>query len=336
MAMEIANNLPDKIKTVGLTCKLISSFLLNNRDMRKKVPFAASFDVTNKCNLACRHCYLRDTDLEGSNLNSDGRLEKLREIRKTNPQLQHMTFVGGEPLLEKPFLRKAVNLFPFSWIVTNGTIPIDGEWPSRCAFNISIDGTKEIHDNIRRLKNGVVNERFSVYEKAKANTNTATAPVHIHTVINKENAGCLQDLLAEWKRDTKAKGFVFSFQTPQRDQSRKSGMSESDEKLYLEGAERRAVVDNLLKMKKSYGDFILMTENQIKYYLAENSSLVYGRNCLVPNFTISFESDFKQRKLCVMGDNMDCDKCGCIVPTILYGFKKLDLGIARHAIGTLL
>lgn len=324
-----------KLKTIFLAGKLGISLLAISQSRKKKIPVVGSLEATRQCNLRCRHCYLfRDDVVVINDISDNKRLQKLRQLQKKYPLLSHMTFVGGEPMLKKSFLREAVKVFPFNWIVTNGTIPIDGVWPKRTAFHVSIDGTKKIHDDIRRTAKKISNDKFSVYERAKQTVNTATAPVYIHTVINKKNMHCLEDLLTEWKQETKAKGFVFSFHTPEKDLSRSSGISKEDEKLFLDGKEKQKVVKDLLRLKELFGNYIVMDKKQIELFLPKNQHLVFGNKCLVPMVDISLDANLDVKKLCVMGNNMDCEKCGCVVPTILYQLKKFDLNVWRYSLGT--
>lgn len=43
---------------------------------------------------------------------------------------------------------------------------------------------------------------YSVYDRAKANSQDATAPVAVHTVVNRLNRDTIPDLVAEWQKDT--------------------------------------------------------------------------------------------------------------------------------------
>jgi radical SAM protein with 4Fe4S-binding SPASM domain len=105
--------------------------------------------VTNKCNLACKHCYLRSG-------NSDLPVEA---IEKTFNEFEDIGGIrlmvsGGEPLLHKDFrkINELIRRYDFRAILlTNGTLL------NKCIVNnlnfnevqVSIDGLKDTHDFIR-------------------------------------------------------------------------------------------------------------------------------------------------------------------------------------------
>lgn len=284
-------------------------------------PFSASIDVTPNCNLRCQHCYLFGKGHQEEKFRDQEFLEEVKKFKQKFLQIAHCTWVGGEPMWRKEVLREAVKMFPLNWVVTNGTIPITGKWHNT-AFGISIDGTHDIHNDIRQTWKA---KDYDVYDRAKRTAQTATAPVYIHTVINQLNYGVIPALVEEWHRDTMVRGFQFSIHTPQKDKIRESGMTEQDERLYLGSEDRRSIVEMLLSLKKTYGDFIGLSTDQIKLYLPENQTEIYGKNCPLPKSTISLDSSFQKKEPCVMGAGMDCDKCGCAVPPMVASWRNRDV-----------
>lgn len=281
-------------------------------------PVAASIDIAANCNLRCSHCYLYGKDYEQEEVEEQQFLEQVKTFREGNPSIIQCTWVGGEPLWRKELLREAVKFFPINWVVTNGTMPIDGKWYNT-AFYISIDGTKEIHDTIRQPWRKSQSGQYSSYDRAKETAKSATAPVFVHTVINRMNAFSIPALVAEWKQDTSVGGFQFSLHTPQ------SEMTENDRQLFLVGNERQNVVDTLHQLKDEYGDYILMTHEQIDLLSPDNQLKVYGSNCPLPGAVVSVDSKFQRKSPCVMGPGMDCSKCGCVVPTMMHQFRNKDV-----------
>ncbi|MBK5092483.1 MAG: radical SAM protein [Actinobacteria bacterium] len=107
-------------------------------------------EVTDRCNLACRHCYLG----EGS-----GQELEIATIGDVLDELGHMgglrlVLTGGEPLLHQRFseINKMVETKPFrSVLVTNATL-IDDEIADELRFNevqVSLDGMEKGHDFLR-------------------------------------------------------------------------------------------------------------------------------------------------------------------------------------------
>lgn len=115
-----------------------------------------SFALTHRCNLRCRHCYIRLTE------NSEGEMtttEWLETIRQLKPfKLMGVVLTGGEPLLRTDLweLVEAINSINVDVILcTNGTL-IDPAFVERVQnaklskIQISLDGAlPEIHDGLR-------------------------------------------------------------------------------------------------------------------------------------------------------------------------------------------
>lgn len=296
----------------------------------------ASIDVAANCNLRCQHCYLYEKDHVEEQLNDKQFLNHLDQFRRENPTVVVCTWVGGEPLYRRELVREGVKRFPWNWVITNGTILINGKWTNNTAFFVSIDGPKEIHDQIRqpawkvlRKEVPVHESSYSVYERAKANTQRATAPVAVHTVINKINKDAVPDLVTEWRDETPVTGFAFSLHTPMRTE-RGVEMSGSDKALFLPEDERGQVVEMLLSLKAQHGDFILPGKRQLEALLPENQQAVFGyRNCVMRDKVHSLDAKFNRKNPCVMGD-MDCNNCGCVIPTILGTGGTLPLLWRQH------
>lgn len=331
--------MPDRFRTIA---KLVSAGIKHpeitaNLLTRGDTPFATSIDIAANCNLRCQHCYLFGKEHQEEGINGDDAfLNKVREFRKQNPSIVQCTWVGGEPMFRKELLRKAVTFFPFNWVVTNGTIPIDGEWKNT-SFWISIDGTEEAHNKIRQpwKQSGNAKPLYNVYKRAKVIAKNATAPVFVHTVINKTNVGTIPDLVKEWETNGNVGGFKFSLHTPMIEPTKESGMTENDEKLFIGGQERLEAVKMLRTLKKIHGDFVLMSEAEIDSFLPENQKKVFDSNCRVVKGVSSVDSKFNPKKPCVMGEGMDCGKCGCVIPAMVDRFAKLDPQAIRMVLKTL-
>ncbi len=114
--------------------------------------------ITHKCNLRCIHCYQEDykNDL------SFNQIKKIffdyLEYVKHNNFKSHINITGGEPFLHPDFFN-IISLFEKNnisfGILTNGTI-LDEDLVLRLSLyknlsfvQISLDGTKKIHDEIR-------------------------------------------------------------------------------------------------------------------------------------------------------------------------------------------
>ncbi|MFQ5458987.1 MAG: radical SAM protein, partial [Myxococcota bacterium] len=110
---------------------------------------AAMVNITNKCNLRCKHCFIfRDDNPNDPTSRMDvptmiGKLSALQEAHG----IQTMLWMGGEPLLRPDVLREGVKIFPRNNVTTNGTHDLI-DLPNTL-YVISIDGPPDLNDSIR-------------------------------------------------------------------------------------------------------------------------------------------------------------------------------------------
>ncbi|MCZ7383092.1 MAG: radical SAM protein [Candidatus Methanoperedens sp.] len=141
-------------------------------------------NITNKCNLACRHCYIGRTGTEEISLNT---FEKAVSQFEDMGGLKLM-ISGGEPLVHSDFFTLMEILPSYELrvvLLSNGTL-IDEKTAKKLSgyvdeVQVSIDGTGS-HDMIRGKGS---------YEKAMrgiSNLKKYEIPVSIATMIHKYNA----------------------------------------------------------------------------------------------------------------------------------------------------
>ena len=122
---------------------------------REKIDFL-TLATNNKCNLACPHCYLL-TDTRPDPIDDDGR-QRIVDFGLLNFGVRTVCFVGREPLLDPSALVSAIRLKENEQatnigLITNGTLI--NRWlsslESGCIdfLDVSLDGPRDIHDNIR-------------------------------------------------------------------------------------------------------------------------------------------------------------------------------------------
>jgi len=133
-------------------------------------------NLTNQCNLSCQYCYEfgadkvatpegkpKFMDFETAKASVDFLLEQSAGRRSI-----HITFFGGETLMNFPLLKQVVNYaneraaadsrhIDFS-LTTNATLLtpaiIDFLSENRIGVTVSMDGPKEMHDKLRVFSNG--------------------------------------------------------------------------------------------------------------------------------------------------------------------------------------
>jgi len=279
-------------------------------------PVVASFDVTNRCTLRCKHCYWWFQE-HPTELHEDIFYDKVREIKTIHPTLVAAIWMGGEPLLRKDLVGKCKSLFSFNEVITNGTLPLPF-WKD-VRFACSVDGTKEYHE-IQRGKD--------TYERIKKNINRSDLKVHIICVLTRLNQVCLEDFVEEW-RQTHIKNIGFGFYTPIEGK-------EDNDQIWLNFQERDRVIDRILKLKKKYPHFINSSPTALAIFKSDKCQQATER-CRRDYATfnsICFDSMMRRKFPCVIGKEAICEKCGCGGAVLGEAIKRSDRSFIFEHINT--
>jgi uncharacterized protein len=131
-------------------------------------------DITEECNLNCKHCYVK----HNKGILSINYLKKFIEYlihQKLIQKEDEICFIGGEPFLYKSHLKKCIKLIskllPKTQISVFSNLSFNYEEIkdilnlSKIKIYTSLDGTEFSHNNIRRLKDG--NSYELVYQNLK-------------------------------------------------------------------------------------------------------------------------------------------------------------------------
>ena len=87
-------------------------------------PYLISWNVTARCNLRCKHCYIDASTAMPGELATEEALQVLEEIAELNPETM-LIFTGGEPLLRPDLdelVARAASLGMMAVLGTNGTL----------------------------------------------------------------------------------------------------------------------------------------------------------------------------------------------------------------------
>mgnify|MGYP000804881607 FL=1 len=176
-------------------------------------PVHATIEITEKCNLKCKHCYLEAGICKTSMIDYD-RFEKLVDEMVANHVL-NVEITGGEIFMHPrvlDILKLCYKKFAMLGILTNGTIMTDevleliAENKDRTVVNISIDAVDpDMHDEFRGMKGSW---------KASCNTIRRLADkgikVRMASCISKDNMWEI-DKLADLAVSLGASIFSFNF-----------------------------------------------------------------------------------------------------------------------------
>ncbi|MFP4039906.1 MAG: radical SAM protein [Desulfosudaceae bacterium] len=284
---------------------------METRDSTNRVYPAAMVNITNRCNLRCRHCFVfrEGNPVERKNeMDTETMLATLRTLQRRH-SIHTMLWMGGEPLLRPDVLRRGIELFEKNHITTNGTLDLI-DFPG-CIYVISIDGPPEINDAVRgkgtfaRVMKmlGRVPEEFG-------------STVMSQCVVTRNNEDHLEELVA-LLRPTRLEGMTFSFYVPCKNDC-------SD--LTWGSLERRdRAVYEAMRLKEKYPDFIWNSRRTLELTLSPNAKAVTDqcppRQFLLPLY---LEDDKFVTPFCCYGNDVDCDLCGAWI--VFYMAAKLGLG----------
>jgi radical SAM protein with 4Fe4S-binding SPASM domain len=180
------------------------------------MPYAVSWNLTSRCNLACQHCYLdataRGTGVEGE-LSTDEALRIVAQIAQVNPEAV-LILTGGEPLARPDIYQIASRAAGFGMMVvigTNGTllnrnVALKLKESGVTGVGVSLDSiTPEKHDAFRGVK-GAFFKTLAGLNAAK----DAGLAVQVQTTPTRENLDELPQL-ADFAHRLGAKVFNIFF-----------------------------------------------------------------------------------------------------------------------------
>jgi Fe-coproporphyrin III synthase len=211
------------------------TFFIRRRIFGQKIPLLASFKLTYCCNLACLACpfHLRGGD-KSTHMSWPLAKTSLNALQRLGTLI--VVFEGGEPFLWRDgqynlhdLIDYAKQRFPRVAVTTNGTLPLDV--PADILW-VSIDGLKESHD---RLRSGSFDQVWSNLRNARLGR------LLVHFTVNRENRHDIRPLLEKLKEIKAFGGMTVQLFYP---------YGQGEAPLALSAEERRAVLEEVIKMKK--------------------------------------------------------------------------------------
>ena len=272
-----------------------------------------SIDVTYRCNLHCVHCYFSRQDYT-SELSVDKWIAHLEKMKSRGKPLFICGWLGGEPLLRPEVIEAGNSYFKSNIVFTNATMELPS-WPD-CTFVVSVPGTK----NYYQVLTGTDGK---VYDLVKDHANRPDLNVIVSFCITRKNVSSILSFLLEWQNDTKIRGVFFEFHTPRMGEGKG---------LCLDWPERDYVLDTLLALKKTYGDFIYNTVQMLELMKSKFVRKTLS-DCPFSYVGLSLDPMGHKKSPCALGPEADCDRCGCILPIFSLILWRRGLLIKAFAEG---
>ncbi|MEM2761013.1 MAG: radical SAM protein [Nitrososphaerales archaeon] len=279
-----------------------------NAFLGRKNPYFGHAEITNYCNLKCKHCYWWiNRNEKMKELDEAGWKYVIENIFKKNNVTQ-VWVAGGEPYLRPSIVKLFSELMPKkSNVVTNGTMPIKF-FKGLTIYCISIDGTREVHNAIRGPTYDQIVANVSEFVDTYGSDGKGFF-TSISMTINSINYKYVNDVVREWQNLVAS--MVVQFHTP----------FSYDDSLWLPyGSERDRLIDELIKLKKEYPSFLL---NPIRHIEAFRRP--WGHKC-ANWISISVDAFGRVKYPCPMGSadpdmkSPICERCGCFSNSLVYSY----------------
>lgn len=256
-------------------------------EMKRKVlgvKYFAEIDVTDNCNLRCGHCY----HFHGKNVFEKKELPlaawKKRFGRLHKQGIRFVLLVGGEPALRPDVLMLAHRIFPFVYVITNGTLFIPRKF-SHLLF-VSLDGMRKTNDSIRGR--GTFDKVLKNYSGDKR--------VAINMTINSDNYTELEAVVRLSKKHG-FRGVVCNICA--------SG-TECNIPMHVKVEERKIILRELKRVKKAHPKQFLLSDAMIEWYDVAD----HRDKCYWGDEVLHFDVRWNKRRC--FGTNADCSNCGCL------------------------
>lgn len=249
----------------------------------------ATFDVTRSCPLRCNHCYFYAAPLPERDLDDAAFLDHARAARDRHG-IRSAFWVGGEPLLRLPLLRRVFSLFPRNAVSTSGMVPIPTDLDA--GLLVSVDGPRDVHD---RLRGTGAFDCLMSHVRALPRGRFA-----LSVTLTSVSAGGLAHLPA-LVDSSGAVGAVVGFYVGPR-----------GDPLRIDGPARSRAVDDLVELMARHPGCILNSPASVEMF-RPGYSRELARHCIYRDRAIAFDTLLRPKRPCTFGQRASCDSCGCPV-----------------------
>jgi MoaA/NifB/PqqE/SkfB family radical SAM enzyme len=265
----------------------------------------AVVNVTNRCNLACTHCFVfRDGNPNraparvGDEIDDEAVLETLAALRDRHG-IAAALWMGGEPLLRRTLLARGIPLFAKNTITTNGTVPLVDFGPD-VLYVVSLDGPEDVNDALRG------EGTFARVMRTLARLPPAFAsPVQVQCVVTRRNQTRLEELVRAL-HGTRVGWITFSFYVP------RAGDRGAD--AWPTNEARVPAVEEVLRLKARYPGFVRNSARSLGLMLPPHARRVTAacpaRKLILPLY---LEGRGFVTPFCCYGNDVDCERCGAWV-----------------------
>ncbi|MCC6748367.1 MAG: radical SAM protein [Deltaproteobacteria bacterium] len=272
-------------------------------------------NVTNRCNLECRHCFIyRDGNANAApedprrEPSDDELLETLAALRDRHG-IKVMLWMGGEPMLRRGLIERGVALFDSSHVITNGTIPLVELGP-RALYVVSLDGPEAENDALRG--DGVYRRVLRNLGRLPEELRT---PVQVQCTVTRKNQHALAKLVAALE-ETAVQWMTFTFHVPAANDQTGCAWPTLEERL--------VAVEEVRRLTRAHPGFVRNSEAALDLMTPEQAPAITAR-CPARAHVLSLyleEQGLTTPHVCCYGNDVDCSRCGAWVVFQLAALER--------------
>jgi MoaA/NifB/PqqE/SkfB family radical SAM enzyme len=265
----------------------LAKWFLMAKFFKKRKPLQSVIFISDKCNLACKHCSVYN--------HTNPNIKTFEQIREEiaycyEQGSRFIDFEGGEPFIWEDNGKRIDDLIDLAksmgfyscTITTNAQKPFanshaDSIW-------VSLDGVGEYHERIRGK---------GTFAKLEQNISTCNhKALSVNMAINTLNYESVAETIEYVKNNPYIKSISLNFHTP----------FEGTEYLALDMEKRREIIDMIISYKRK-GYPIMNSVAGLK----KMKSLDFTPQCWVTNFIFS---DGTKKAQCIGNEQGVCNECG--------------------------
>lgn len=257
--------------------------------------YFAEIDVTDNCNLRCKHCYHfhGKTKFKKDETPINVWNDRFKELH--NSGVRFVLLLGGEPALRTDVLMLAHEIFPYMCVITNGTLKIPGKFTH--PLFVSLDGLEKTNDAIRGK--GVFSRVLRTY--------SGDDRVIINMTLTEKNHKELEDVVKLAKKNN-FRGVVCNVC---------AGGTDVKIPMSISRDERVSIIKEMNRVQSLYPNDLLLSKAMIKWY--ENPD--HRDHCYWGDDVLHFDVNWKKRRC--FASNADCANCGCLAGSFQNPVKMI-------------
>jgi MoaA/NifB/PqqE/SkfB family radical SAM enzyme len=264
-------------------------WFLKSKFFGARKPLQSVVFISDKCNLACKHCGIYN--LENPKINTYEEIRKDLEYCYSLGS-RFVDFEGGEPIIWKDEkanknindlfrLAKEIGFFS-STVTTNAQVNFDN-----CEADsiwVSLDGIGKYHDAIRG--------KGSFDKLVKNIDSNPHQELSVNMAINTLNYQSVTETIEFAKNHKNIKSISLNFHTP----------FPGTEELFVDWKLRNEIIDEIIKLKKA--NYSIMNSVSGLRLMKDNK---FEKHCWITNFVMV---DHVKHSCCQAGSYNLCEKCG--------------------------